>query len=73
MTDKQKEMRRGRLQRVCIKVPEGMLKAIESFRSNLFTEKSIEMSRSAAMRHLIASSPVWSELEFLETGGGLNE
>jgi len=73
MTDREKEMRRGRLQRVCVKVPEGMLRAIESFRRNLFTEKSIEMSRSAAVRHLIASSPVWSDVEFLETERGLNE
>ncbi len=54
-----KEMRRGKLQRVCIKVSEGMLKEIDSFRSNLLDTQSIEMSRSAAMRYLIASSPVW--------------
>tara|TARA_R100000995_G_scaffold84216_1_gene62237 strand:- start:953 stop:1162 length:210 start_codon:yes stop_codon:yes gene_type:complete len=60
MTNKQKEMRKGKLQRVCIKVPEGMLKEVDSFRSNLLTTQSIEMSRSAAFRHLIASNPIWS-------------
>jgi len=68
MSNIQKYMRRGELQKVSIEVPKGMLNAIESFRSNMLEKKSIEMSRSAAFRHLIASSPIWDDVDDHKVG-----
>ena len=60
MDNIQKYMRKGKLQAFTVRIPEGMMEAIDSFRSNLLDSQSIQMNRSQAIRHLVASNPVWS-------------
>lgn len=71
MNRTQVKMRTGRLQKKCLKMPEGMIEMIDDFREQLWTERSIELSFAAAVRHLISSSPAWSDVSFLSDGGSV--